>query len=141
MFWTISPAPGLIIGSVVVVLVNKRLAGAISVAILLGAIIYLVEALVIMLALLLDATDPSRFKAMLLRKAKRAAKKYKPLQVSNPPLIDPEDIAKMPVCDRRRARARQRTTDELYAICPDRPRLGLGRGPRTAVGVRSRRQG
>ena len=65
LFWTIAPAPGLyIIGSVLAVLVdeNKKFAGVISLAILLGAIVYLLVALGSMLALLLDATDPSRFK-------------------------------------------------------------------------------
>jgi hypothetical protein len=52
MFWTIAPAPGLIIGSVLAVLVdeNKKLAGVISLAILLGAIVYLLVALGSMLA-------------------------------------------------------------------------------------------
>jgi hypothetical protein len=124
MFWTIGPAPALIIGSVLAVLGRGRLAGAISVAILIGAIAYLLVALAVMLTLLLDATDPSRFRALLLKKADRAIERQakhrppggdptasKPWE-RVPPLLDP----KVATIKSIKAWQRQRATDDLYAV-------------------------
>ena len=72
MQYTVAPAPALILGSVLVVLIPYRWAGATSVAILLGAFLYLLVSLWAMMNILFDATDPRRFKKPLLCKARRA---------------------------------------------------------------------
>ena len=68
---------------------SYRWAGATSVAILLGAFLYLLVSLWAMMNILFDATDPRRFKKLLLRKARRATQ-ARPLSaavVENAPFL------------------------------------------------------
>ena len=114
----IAPAPALIVGSVLAVLVSDNIvAGSISVAILVGSFIYLLISLWAMLTILFDATDPVRFKALLLKKATEAAN----CLANNPPckrvgyLIRPPD--KTPILSRNTGQhGRQAATDALYEI-------------------------
>ena len=118
MAYSVAPAPALILGSVLAVLIPDRWAGATSVAILLGAFLYLLVSLWAMMNILFDATDPRRFKKLLLRKARRATQgqaNYRPpswktlhscAEPAVPALVDPKpprgpglnEVQQVPTC-------------------------------------------
>ena len=134
---SVTPAPALILGSVILVF-GPPFASELSGALLIGSFIYTAVSLIYMLSILIDATDPAEFKALLMNSARRHVGRVACAVRKLPPCGDdcttwaafprPRD----PVQDTRSFRWRRRTrresrearaarrlqaaTDDLYEI-------------------------
>lgn len=134
---SVTPAPALILGSVVLVF-GPPFASELSGALLIGSFVYTAVSLIYMLSILIDATDPAEFKALLMNSTRRHVRRVACAVRKLPPCRDdcttwaafprPRDPAQDTRSFRRRRRTRresrearaarqlQYATDQLYEI-------------------------